>query len=173
MQQFDIARVFSRAWEEYVRGIAAYLLTMLAGLAVMLVLLLIGVLGAVVTFGGFSGSGSDLAQSISASPGLAIAGFVFMAVIAITSPDQLRPRTSPLTPDETRKQVAALATIFTKLGYARDDGTLKVRLTAAPVDGAANKKLIAFLSEEWGVAQSKLRIVRGEKSRNKLVEIDG
>jgi len=53
------------------------------------------------------------------------------------------------------------------------DGTLKVRLTAAPVDGAANKKLIAFLSEEWGVAQSKLRIVRGEKSRNKLVEIDG
>jgi len=83
VQQFDIARVFSRAWEEYVRGIAAYLLTMLAGLAVMLVLLLIGVLGAVVTFGGFSGSGSDLAQSISASPGLAIAGFVFMAVIAI------------------------------------------------------------------------------------------
>ncbi len=89
----------------------------------------------------------------------------FMAVIAITSPDQLRPRTSPLTPDDTRKQVAALATIFTKLGYARDDGTLKVRAIAKAfgfspakaselVNGkrAVSLDLICTLGQAWIVA---------------------
>ena len=51
------------------------------------------------------------------------------------------------------------------------DGTLKVKLTAAPVDGAANEALLQLLSEEWNVPKSKIRIVRGRTSKNKLVEV--
>lgn len=48
------------------------------------------------------------------------------------------------------------------------DGSYKVKLTAAPVDGEANKKLLEFLAKEFGVAKSRIRIVKGEKSRNKV-----
>ena len=48
---------------------------------------------------------------------------------------------------------------------------LKVRLTAPPVDGAANAGLIAFLAKEIGVAKSAIRIVAGESSRRKVVEV--
>jgi len=49
---------------------------------------------------------------------------------------------------------------------------LKVKLTSPPVDGEANKKLIEILSKEYSVAKSKIRIVRGETGKNKVVEID-
>ena len=52
------------------------------------------------------------------------------------------------------------------------DGTLKVKLTAPPVDGEANKKLIELISKEYDVAKSRVRIVKGETSRRKIVEID-
>lgn len=51
-------------------------------------------------------------------------------------------------------------------------GEIKVKLTAAPVDGEANKKLIAFLSDEWDMPKSKIRIIKGETSKNKLIEIE-
>jgi hypothetical protein len=51
------------------------------------------------------------------------------------------------------------------------DGTLKVKLTAAPVDGEANKELIKLLSKEWGTSKSNITIVKGLTSRNKIVEI--
>jgi uncharacterized protein len=50
---------------------------------------------------------------------------------------------------------------------------LKIRLSAAPVDGAANDALIEFLSETFAVARRDVRIVAGETSRLKIVEIDG
>ncbi len=52
------------------------------------------------------------------------------------------------------------------------DGTLKIKLTAPPVDGEANKKLIELISAEYDVPKSRVRIVRGETSRRKIVEID-
>ena len=52
-----------------------------------------------------------------------------------------------------------------------DDGTLKVKLTAAPVDGQANKKLLELLSREFGVQKSKIIIVKGLKGREKIIEI--
>jgi uncharacterized protein (TIGR00251 family) len=52
------------------------------------------------------------------------------------------------------------------------DGTIKVKLTAPPVDGEANKKLIELLSKEYGVAKSRIRIVRGETSRRKVIEVE-
>ena len=52
-----------------------------------------------------------------------------------------------------------------------EPGRWKVYLTAPPAGGRANKKLIVFLAESLSVKSSKLRIVLGQKSRDKLVEI--
>lgn len=50
---------------------------------------------------------------------------------------------------------------------------LKVRLAAPPVDGAANDALVKFLAELFAVARRDIRIVAGETSRSKIVEVDG
>jgi uncharacterized protein (TIGR00251 family) len=50
---------------------------------------------------------------------------------------------------------------------------LKVRLTAAPVDGAANSGLIQFLADVFAVSRKSVRILTGQSSRSKIVEIDG
>ena len=52
------------------------------------------------------------------------------------------------------------------------NGVLKINLTAAPVDNEANKKLINLLSEHFAVAKSKIKIVSGLTSKNKIVEIN-
>jgi uncharacterized protein len=53
------------------------------------------------------------------------------------------------------------------------DGALVVRLTAPPVDGAANEALARFLGEALDVAPSAVRIVSGAAGRNKLVSVSG
>lgn len=45
------------------------------------------------------------------------------------------------------------------------------RVTAPPVDGRANAALISLLADEYGVPKSKVRILRGESARDKLVEL--
>jgi uncharacterized protein (TIGR00251 family) len=52
------------------------------------------------------------------------------------------------------------------------NGVLRVRLTAPPVEGAANEGLIDFLADELGVARRQVRIVSGFGSRNKVIEVD-
>lgn len=47
----------------------------------------------------------------------------------------------------------------------------KVKLTAAPVDGEANKKLLEFLSKEWKIPKSKIKITKGLASRRKIIEV--
>jgi len=47
----------------------------------------------------------------------------------------------------------------------------RVRVTAAPTDGKANEAVIKLLAEHLGVAKSKLRVVRGVTSRDKLIEL--
>ncbi len=51
------------------------------------------------------------------------------------------------------------------------DSTVKIRLTAPPVEGAANEELIKFLAEVLGIAKSKLEIVAGATGRDKLISI--
>jgi uncharacterized protein len=51
------------------------------------------------------------------------------------------------------------------------DGTLKVRLTAPPVEGAANKALLELLAKVLGVRESALEIIGGEKGRDKIVSV--
>jgi uncharacterized protein len=50
---------------------------------------------------------------------------------------------------------------------------LKVRLSAPPVDGAANEALIALLADVLAVSRRAVRIVAGASARTKLVEVVG
>ncbi|MFC1568491.1 DUF167 domain-containing protein [Candidatus Margulisiibacteriota bacterium] len=52
-----------------------------------------------------------------------------------------------------------------------EQGRLKVHLTAPPVEGKANQALIEVLAGHFGVKKQQVRIVRGKKSRQKVVEI--
>ena len=52
------------------------------------------------------------------------------------------------------------------------DGVLKVRVTAAAVEGAANTALVHLLADVLGVARRDVRIVAGATSRQKLVVVD-
>ena len=45
--------------------------------------------------------------------------------------------------------------------------SLKIRITAPPVDGKANAHLIKFVARAFGIAKSKVNIVGGELSREK------
>lgn len=49
-----------------------------------------------------------------------------------------------------------------------DDG-LKVKITAQPIDGKANKALIEFLSKQLKIAKSNFEIVKGQTSKEKTV----
>ncbi len=51
------------------------------------------------------------------------------------------------------------------------DGTIKIRLTAPPVEGKANQALVEFLSEVLDVPRAKIDIVAGANSREKLISI--
>jgi hypothetical protein len=53
----------------------------------------------------------------------------------------------------------------------RDDGTVRIRLKAAPVEGQGNEALIAFLAEILEISPSKIEIVAGLSGRDKLVSI--
>ncbi len=57
------------------------------------------------------------------------------------------------------------------LGWAGE--ILKVRLTAPPVEGAANTGCLALLADLLDLPPSRLTILRGTRSRNKVVRITG
>lgn len=48
---------------------------------------------------------------------------------------------------------------------------LKIKLTAPPVDGQANRELIKLLSKEYKTAKANISILKGETGKNKIVEI--
>jgi uncharacterized protein (TIGR00251 family) len=67
-----------------------------------------------------------------------------------------------VTPRSSRNAVAGL-----------EGEALKIKLTAPPVEGAANAALAAFIADWLGVRKSKVSIIRGGKSRTKIVRIEG
>ncbi|HLI05855.1 MAG TPA: DUF167 domain-containing protein [Ktedonobacteraceae bacterium] len=59
------------------------------------------------------------------------------------------------------------------LTWEQGSGTLKVRLTAPPVDGAANEALVALLAEKLAIPRRDITIVRGATGRQKTLDIAG
>ena len=53
------------------------------------------------------------------------------------------------------------------------DGKPKIQLKAPPVDGEANKALIAFVAQRCGVAKSAVTIELGSSGRTKRVAVEG
>ncbi len=56
-------------------------------------------------------------------------------------------------------------------GYS--DSVLRVKIAAPPVEGKANKELIAYFSDIIDVRKSAITIEKGQTSRNKLISIEG
>ena len=54
-----------------------------------------------------------------------------------------------------------------------EQGAIKIKLTAPPVEGAANAALIEFVAEWLGVRKNAVSIVSGEKARHKRVHVAG
>ena len=52
-----------------------------------------------------------------------------------------------------------------------EDGILKIYVTAPAQDGRANEAVLNILADYLGVKKSILRIKKGEKSRNKIIEV--
>ena len=53
------------------------------------------------------------------------------------------------------------------------NGALKVKVMAPPVENAANRAVIDLFSELLGISKSNLKILAGNKSREKLLQIQG
>ena len=54
-----------------------------------------------------------------------------------------------------------------------DNGTLKVRVTAAPVGGAANRAVQRILAQALALKPHNVEIVLGKSSRRKLLRVSG
>ena len=53
------------------------------------------------------------------------------------------------------------------------DGVLFIRVTAPAVDGRANEAMRRLVADRLGVPKSAITIIRGHRSRDKVIEIDG
>jgi uncharacterized protein (TIGR00251 family) len=56
---------------------------------------------------------------------------------------------------------------------AIQDGVVKVKITAPPVEGKANEALLTFLAGQLGVRRREVNLVMGKSSRDKLIEAPG
>lgn len=61
----------------------------------------------------------------------------------------------------------------TEIAGILDDGTLKIKLIASPVDDKANKDLIKLLAKFFGISKSHVEIIAGGNSENKLIALIG
>lgn len=53
------------------------------------------------------------------------------------------------------------------------EDAVKIRLTAAPLEGKANEACRAFLAKTLGVPRSRVEILSGHTSRNKVIKVCG
>jgi uncharacterized protein len=53
------------------------------------------------------------------------------------------------------------------------NGALKMRVTAPPVDDAANRAILEFFSSLLDIPKSRIQILTGVKSRDKRIQIKG
>ncbi len=50
---------------------------------------------------------------------------------------------------------------------------MRIRVAAPPVEGKANRAVIAFLAKALGTRKNKIEIVAGERGLDKIISIDG
>lgn len=67
-----------------------------------------------------------------------------------------------------KQQVLALGGID-----ANNSELYKVYVTVAPEQSKANKKMIELLADYFKVTKAQVKIIKGEASRNKIIEIEG
>jgi uncharacterized protein (TIGR00251 family) len=65
-------------------------------------------------------------------------------------------------PNASRNQVVSCA-----------EGTLKLKVQAPPEEGRANRAVIELLAKHFGVSKRAIRLLSGERSREKRVSIEG
>lgn len=53
------------------------------------------------------------------------------------------------------------------------EGVLQVRLTAPPVEGAANEALVRLVADGLGVPKGRVKVAGGGHSRNKVIQVEG
>ena len=53
----------------------------------------------------------------------------------------------------------------------KEDGSFAVSVTAPPKKGKANKAVIRLLADYFGIAKSKIRVISGATSKNKIAEV--
>ena len=58
-----------------------------------------------------------------------------------------------------------------KCEFIKNGDDIKLKITAPPVDGKANKAVIEFLSKSFKVPKSNFEIIRGETSKEKSILI--
>jgi uncharacterized protein (TIGR00251 family) len=54
-----------------------------------------------------------------------------------------------------------------------EDGTVKIRITSAPVEGQANEALLKFLADLLDVRANQLEIIAGQTGKDKLISVVG
>ena len=59
-----------------------------------------------------------------------------------------------------------------KNSIVQEEGRLKIKVTAPAIEGKANKALIELLAGHFNVRKSAINIVKGDKGRDKIVEIN-
>lgn len=52
------------------------------------------------------------------------------------------------------------------------EGVLKIKIKTQPEKGKANKELIKFLAKEWDIPKSSISIVKGMRSKIKILQIN-
>lgn len=53
-----------------------------------------------------------------------------------------------------------------------DETTFQIKVGVPPEDGKANKRVIELLARHLGVPKSRLEIIKGHKSRQKVIQVD-
>ncbi len=55
----------------------------------------------------------------------------------------------------------------------QSDGVMKLAVTAPPVEGEANEAVRVFIAKALGVAKRSVRVVQGERGRDKVIAVEG
>ncbi|NLA74401.1 MAG: YggU family protein [Deltaproteobacteria bacterium] len=56
---------------------------------------------------------------------------------------------------------------------ALEQGIVKIRVTAPPVDGLANRAVIELISKKFKIPKKNIEIISGDKSKNKRIRVHG